>query len=522
MARGAAGAMSAPSIGQLAGAWQLDPGLLLSGAAALAAYAWGARRARAWPAHRSACFALGVGAVLAALCSGLDAYADRLLSVHMVQHLVLTLVAAPLLVAGSPVALALRALPRAGRRTLARALRSRPARVVTHPLTTWSLLPAAMLASHLTGIYELALRHPLAHAAEHLAFLGAALLFWLPLLGVEPLPHRPSWVARMLYMLLAMPAMALSGIVLSIDQHVRYPSYLAPARALHVDALADQHMGGAIMWIVGSILAGLLTMLAAWLALVREEQRMQAREARHPSLPLLVLTVAVAAFAAGVTPAQAATQPNGRALFLGSCASCHGFDGSGVRGQGPSLLAAAAQAADFYLRTGRMPLANPSDAPVRAHPQFTDAQIRALTAYVASLGGGRAPPVPRVDPAAGDLATGRHAFTDHCAGCHQVLARGGIVTGAIAPPLQQATPTQIAEAVRIGPYLMPRFTTRQIDRRTLDSIARYVEWAAHRPANEGGWGIGNIGPIPEGLVAWLIAIVALLIVIRLIGERSPE
>jgi ubiquinol-cytochrome c reductase cytochrome c subunit len=207
----------------------------------------------------------------------------------------------------------------------------------------------------------------------------------------------------------------------------------------------------------------------------------------------------------------------GRVLFQNGCSSCHGLDGRGIRGQGPSLVGAGAQAADFYLSTGRMPLNNPDDAPVRSKPAYSKSEIRALTAFVASLGG---PPIPRVNPANGTLAAGRRAFTQHCAGCHQVVARGGIVVGAIAPPLQQATPQQVAEAVRIGPYLMPRFTERQIDQRTLDSIARYVQWTKH-PDDRGGWGIGNIGPIPEGMVAWLLGIAALLIVIRLIGERNP-
>ena len=230
----------------------------------------------------------------------------------------------------------------------------------------------------------------------------------------------------------------------------------------------------------------------------------------------VALLLALALIAPGVA---LAAQPDGRALFQGSCSSCHGLAGRGVRSRGPSLERAGAQAADFYLRTGRMPLANPDDPPVRSHPAFTDAQISALTAYVASLGTG--PPIPRVDPTSGDLAAGRRAFTDHCAGCHQVVARGGIVTGAIAPPLQQATPREVAEAVRIGPYLMPRFTRRQIDDGTLNDIVRYVQWTKH-PDDRGGWSIGNIGPIPEGMVAWFVGLLALLLVIRLIGERSPR
>jgi quinol---cytochrome-c reductase cytochrome c subunit len=208
---------------------------------------------------------------------------------------------------------------------------------------------------------------------------------------------------------------------------------------------------------------------------------------------------------------------HGRALFRAGCASCHGFNANGVKNMGPSLVGVGALSADFYLSTGRMPLNNPTDPPVRSHPTYTRAEIRALTAYVGSLGGD---PIPTVHPAAGTLAAGRKAFTDHCAGCHQVMARGGIVTGAIAPPLAEATPTQIAEAVRIGPYLMPSYSSKQIDDRTLNAIARYVVWATRHPDNRGGWGIGNIGPIPEGIVAWFIGIVALLFVIRLIGERT--
>jgi len=293
-----------PSLGDLAATWQLDPGLLASAAAALGAYGWGVARAkrarragtpsggpaapgRAWPARRAACFALGVLAALAALCSGLDVYADELLSVHMVQHLVLTLVAAPLLVAGSPLLLALRALPGGGRSALARGLRSRPVRALTHPAATCALLPAAMIASQLTGIYELTLRDPLAHALEHLVFLVAAILFWLPLLGREPLRRRPGLVGRMLYLLVAMPAMALPGVVLTLDRAPRYAAYLAPARALGVDPLRDQQLAGTIMWVPGSVLAAALTLLVAWLALVQEERRALAREARLAAAPPL-------------------------------------------------------------------------------------------------------------------------------------------------------------------------------------------------------------------------------------------
>jgi ubiquinol-cytochrome c reductase cytochrome c subunit len=206
----------------------------------------------------------------------------------------------------------------------------------------------------------------------------------------------------------------------------------------------------------------------------------------------------------------------GRDLYAQSCAGCHGEDLRGREGQGPSLQGVGAAAVDFYLSTGRMPLPDPTDEPVRADPALSRGDIQALVAYVAGFGG---PGIPVVNPDRGDVARGKEAFTESCAGCHQVVGRGGIVTGAFVPALTDATPRQLAEAVRIGPYLMPRFGQRQIDQETLDDIAAYVRDQRH-PDNRGGWGIGNIGPVPEGLVAWLLAGVVLLGAVRLLGERA--
>jgi len=171
---------------------------------------------------------------------------------------------------------------------------------------------------------------------------------------------------------------------------------------------------------------------------------------------------------------------------------------------------------NFYLSTGRMPLSNPTDQPERGQPAYHRRQIDALIAYISSFGG---PPSPNADAAAGDLAQGFSQFTLHCAGCHQIVGRGGMTVGAVAPSLQHDTPLEIAEAVRMGPYLMPHFDATQIDQRQLDSIARYVLYTRH-PRNAGGWGLYNIGPIPEGMAVWFIALVALVLVARLIGERT--
>lgn len=206
----------------------------------------------------------------------------------------------------------------------------------------------------------------------------------------------------------------------------------------------------------------------------------------------------------------------GRELFETSCSSCHGFEGKGVKGQGPSLLGAGESAADFYLRTGRMPLDQVGDEPLRGEPRFGDEEIRALDAYVGSLGEG--PVIPKVDPTKGSVSEGMEMFTESCAGCHGIGGKGGVVIGGYAPPLGEATPTEIGEAIRIGPYLMPLFSEAQITPADVNSIVRYVELTKH-PEDAGGFGIGHIGPVPEGLVAWLAALAALLLVARLIGER---
>jgi ubiquinol-cytochrome c reductase cytochrome c subunit len=250
-------------------------------------------------------------------------------------------------------------------------------------------------------------------------------------------------------------------------------------------------------------------------------------------------TLTVAAAAALVLAASASAKPlgplalQGEHLFGQYCVACHGMNGSGVvhrkrigaapgRQQivqqvvAPSLQGVGARAADFYLRTGYMPLQKLGLQPRRSKLQLTDPEIRALTAYVAALAPG--PPIPQPHPALGNLSQGQHLFTVHCAGCHQVVAEGGYVTGAVPPALEDDDAVQIAEAVRIGPYVMPTFSRKAITPHQLDSIIRYVEYAKH-PDDRGGWALGHIGPVPEGLVTWLIAAVVLVFTCMVIGKR---
>lgn len=233
--------------------------------------------------------------------------------------------------------------------------------------------------------------------------------------------------------------------------------------------------------------------------------------------------------------APASAQPGlvdrGRALYADGCQSCHGPAGEGVegtgraigagrtQGAGPPLRGVGAASVDLYLTTGYMPIDDPREAPRPSEPAYDREEIDAIVAYVESLGGEPAgPPIPDVRPQRGDVAEGFGLFAEHCAGCHQIAIQGGVVLDGIAPALTDSTPTQVGEAIRVGPYLMPRFGEAQISASEVDSLARYIEESKH-PRDEGGWGIGHIGPVPEGLVAWLVAGVVLVGVARVIGRR---
>jgi quinol---cytochrome-c reductase cytochrome c subunit len=254
------------------------------------------------------------------------------------------------------------------------------------------------------------------------------------------------------------------------------------------------------------------------------------------SVRLTSATAALLAVLVLAPGAVAESRATGEQLYGRYCISCHGAAGAGVppgsastgnpggaggtrEVTGPSLRGVGARAADFYLRSGYMPLQAVGDQPTRTaagQRLLDDAQIAALVRYVASLGDG--PPVPTPQPARGNVATGMRLFTQHCAGCHQIAAAGGYVTGAVAPPLTAVDATEIAEAVRIGPYVMPSFSERVISDDDLDSLIAYVQ-TAQRPNDAGGWGIGHLGPVPEGMVTWLLAVAVLVAVCVVVAGR---
>ena len=209
--------------------------------------------------------------------------------------------------------------------------------------------------------------------------------------------------------------------------------------------------------------------------------------------------------------------PDGRVLYERDCAWCHGSDGAGTAGS-PEIASDGAAAADFMLTTGRMPLSDPDDRMQRTEPSYTRDEIDAIVSYVAELGEG--PPIPAVDPAEGDVAMGAELYSLNCAACHSTTGIGGALTsGQDAPSLHIATPTQTAEAMLTGPGAMPVFGPDTFDPEEVDSVVAYVAYLQD-PDSRGGSDLGGLGPWSEGLVAWVVGLGAVLLIVRVIGERS--
>jgi putative membrane protein len=271
---GAAPGIPSLLVGHWSPAWGLDG----AGAAYACIYLWGTHRTRArWPVRRTVSFMCGIGVVLLASQSGIDTFDDRLLSVHMVQHMLLLLVAPLLLLEGRPVILALSALAPERRAALMRLLAG--TRRLMSPFVCLGVFSAALIATHLPAFYEATLRHPLLHDGEHALFVASGLMFWWPLLDGDPAPSRRlGGMGRFVYLLAAMPAMALVGAYLNRAPALVYPDYGAPARALGISAVTDQQQAGAIMWVGGSSFMIAVGLRLAMASMMLEERRQAARE----------------------------------------------------------------------------------------------------------------------------------------------------------------------------------------------------------------------------------------------------
>jgi ubiquinol-cytochrome c reductase cytochrome c subunit len=238
---------------------------------------------------------------------------------------------------------------------------------------------------------------------------------------------------------------------------------------------------------------------------------------RHPAAGYLVVAfvlvligtayaVITSGYASASSPAinNSAEIAQGRQVFVQDCATCHGQFAEGVPGQAPSLIGVGAAAVDFQVSTGRMPAAALGAENDRKPPRLSPAQTRAVAAYIQSLGGG--PPIPsaaQVSTAGANVGLGQQLFVANCAACHNFVGAGGALTdGKFAPALIQSTPTQIYEAMLTGPEAMPVFNDLTVTPQEKRAIIAYVTQVRAEP-NPGGFSLGRIGPVTEGLVAFL-------------------
>jgi len=246
------------------------------------------------PLRRPIYFVAGLVCIELALQSPIEHFDTTLFSVHMVQHVILTMAAAPLLALGAPITLLLRvATPDQRKRLILPILHSRVLRVVSFPVVTWLLFAAVMWGTHFSAIFDESLENPLLHDLEHLAFLGAALLFWWPVVAADPSPWHMPYPARILYVFLQMPQNSFLAIAILGASTPLYHHY-ATLNLAWVDPLADQGLAAGLMWIAGDIafIVAIICLIAGWMKheqrrevgldarLARERAEIQRREAR--------------------------------------------------------------------------------------------------------------------------------------------------------------------------------------------------------------------------------------------------
>jgi ubiquinol-cytochrome c reductase cytochrome c subunit len=217
----------------------------------------------------------------------------------------------------------------------------------------------------------------------------------------------------------------------------------------------------------------------------------------------------------------------GKLLFDQTCSSCHGSEANGVTPQGkasigPNLQGVGAATVDFWITTGRMPATDVAAVEAeRKPPRLTDKQALEVAAYVNSLDPS-VPAVPTVNLKGANVADGADLFSLNCAACHTITGAGdSLAFGTNAPSLQnqEITPQQVAEALRIGPANMPRFSGNLTDTQVRDVVA-YVTQKIQQPSNPGGLALGGVGPVAEGFIALLIGVGGLALICFWIGERS--
>ncbi|MFF3346828.1 cytochrome c oxidase assembly protein [Streptomyces sp. NPDC002779] len=269
--------------------WSPDAFFLVACLAGLALYGWGVvrlrRRGDAWPVTRTVSYVAGVLTIALVMCTKLNDYGMVMFSVHMVQHMVISMLSPILILLGAPVTLALRALPVAGRgRTgprelLLALLHSRYMRIVTHPAFTIPLFIASLYALYFTPLFDFLMGSKVGHIGMMVHFLAVGVVFFWPIIGVDPGPHRPGYLMRMLELFAGMPFHAFFGIALMMASAPMVGTFENPPASLGIDALSDQNAAGGIAWAFSEI-PSVLVLIALLFQWYRSEQRQARRTDR--------------------------------------------------------------------------------------------------------------------------------------------------------------------------------------------------------------------------------------------------
>ncbi|MBQ0889695.1 c-type cytochrome [Streptomyces sp. RM72] len=257
---------------------------------------------------------------------------------------------------------------------------------------------------------------------------------------------------------------------------------------------------------------------------------------RHPLAALVVLLLALActgglyaAFAPASKAqadesAQSLAIDEGKKLYAVGCASCHGTGGQGTS-DGPSLVGVGAAAVDFQVGTGRMPAQQPGAQVPKKKVIYSQAEIDQLAAYIASLGAGPAvPSEEKYGPEGADIAKGGELFRTNCAQCHNFTGKGGALThGKFAPSLEGVDPKHIYEAMQTGPQNMPSFPDTTLSEQNKKDIIAYLDAVnGDDTENPGGLSLGGLGPVSEGLFAWVFGLGALIAVAVWVAARTAK
>lgn len=233
---------------------------------------------------RVAAWLAGMTMYAIALISAIDVYATEVFSAHMVQHLLLTMVAPPLLALGAPITLLLRVSgPEFRRSVLLPVLHSRLVQGISWPPVGWTVFAVVMWATHFSPLFDAALEEPLLHQLEHVAYIAAGLLFWWPVVGVDPSRWRLTYAWRMAYLAGQMPLNTAVGLAIYFSPTVLYAHYATIERAWGPDPFTDQQVAGIVMWGAGDaiLLTALVLAIAAWLRADEERSRIFDERARR-------------------------------------------------------------------------------------------------------------------------------------------------------------------------------------------------------------------------------------------------